>query len=315
MFSLKGKKSLVTGAATGLGQAIALALAEQGADLVVTDKSLALLGETAEKLRPLGCQVASLGIDMRNFAKLRKASPRRFRNWARSTFSSTTPASIAPRRFSRMRESEWDDHFQTNVKGGFFMAQAVAPQMIEHGWGRIIFISSQSGVVGIPGQPIYCATKGAIIQLVRTLGLEWAKFGITVNSVAPDVRRDESYPQETPRPRVFAIRARKNPRRQAGHSARHRSGGGVSSQRRSGHGQLRDPAGQRRLDGLVTRKRSVDRTRTYGAVPCCLRAKSRFRRAPSWLGLASSTLRKWTIASASLPCRPRIAPKALWASA
>jgi 2-deoxy-D-gluconate 3-dehydrogenase len=65
------------------------------------------------------------------------------------------------------------------------MAQAVAPQMIAGAWGRIIFISSQSGLVGIPGQPIYCSTKGAVIQLVRTLGLEWAKQGITVNSVAP----------------------------------------------------------------------------------------------------------------------------------
>ncbi|MEI6387532.1 MAG: SDR family oxidoreductase [Spirochaetota bacterium] len=53
------------------------------------------------------------------------------------------------------------------------------------GWGRIIFISSQSGLVGIPGQPVYCSTKGAVIQLVRTLGVEWARHGITVNSVAP----------------------------------------------------------------------------------------------------------------------------------
>ena len=65
------------------------------------------------------------------------------------------------------------------------MAQAVAHSMIEKRWGRIIFISSQSGLVGIPGQPIYCSSKGAVIQLVRTLGVEWSKYGITVNSVAP----------------------------------------------------------------------------------------------------------------------------------
>jgi 2-deoxy-D-gluconate 3-dehydrogenase len=57
--------------------------------------------------------------------------------------------------------------------------------MIERKWGRVIWISSQSGLVGIPGQPAYCASKGAVIQAVRTLGLEWAKHGITVNSVAP----------------------------------------------------------------------------------------------------------------------------------
>ena len=79
----------------------------------------------------------------------------------------------------------WEDHFNTNVRGAFFAAQAVAPGMIQRRWGRIIFISSQSGVIGIPGQPVYCATKGAVIQLVRVLGLEWAKYGVTVNSIAP----------------------------------------------------------------------------------------------------------------------------------
>jgi NAD(P)-dependent dehydrogenase (short-subunit alcohol dehydrogenase family) len=80
---------------------------------------------------------------------------------------------------------EWDDHFNTNVRGGFFLAQAVGAGMRTRGWGRVIFISSQSGLVGIPGQPVYCATKGAVIQLVRSLGLEWAKDGVTVNSIAP----------------------------------------------------------------------------------------------------------------------------------
>jgi len=79
----------------------------------------------------------------------------------------------------------WDDHFDTNVKGGFFVAQAAAQLMIEQGYGRIIFISSQSGLIGIPGQPVYCSSKGAVINLVRTLGVEWAKHGITVNSIAP----------------------------------------------------------------------------------------------------------------------------------
>jgi len=57
----------------------------------------------------------------------------------------------------------WEDHFNTNVRGGFFVAQTAAPYMIKNGWDRIIFISSQSGLVGIPGQPVYCSTKGAAI--------------------------------------------------------------------------------------------------------------------------------------------------------
>ena len=72
-----------------------------------------------------------------------------------------------------------------DVRGGFFLAQRIAPGMIESHWGRVIWISSQSGLVAIPGQPAYCSTKGAVIQLVRTLGVEWARHGITVNSIAP----------------------------------------------------------------------------------------------------------------------------------
>ncbi|MBN1402004.1 MAG: SDR family oxidoreductase, partial [Anaerolineae bacterium] len=68
---------------------------------------------------------------------------------------------------------------------GFFLAQALAPAMIERGWGRVIWVSSQAGVVGIPGQPVYCATKGAVNQLARTLGLEWARHGLTVNAICP----------------------------------------------------------------------------------------------------------------------------------
>jgi NAD(P)-dependent dehydrogenase (short-subunit alcohol dehydrogenase family) len=82
-------------------------------------------------------------------------------------------------------EENWEDHFRTNVRGGFFVAKKVARTMMEQGWGRVIWISSQSGLVAIPGQPMYCSTKGAVIQAVRTLGVEWARHGITVNSVAP----------------------------------------------------------------------------------------------------------------------------------
>jgi NAD(P)-dependent dehydrogenase (short-subunit alcohol dehydrogenase family) len=84
-------------------------------------------------------------------------------------------------------EAEWQDHFDTNVKGGFLVAQKLAPAMISKSWGRVIWISSQSGLIGIPGQPAYCSTKGAVVQLVRELGLERFRFGMTVNSVAPTV--------------------------------------------------------------------------------------------------------------------------------
>jgi 2-deoxy-D-gluconate 3-dehydrogenase len=80
---------------------------------------------------------------------------------------------------------DWDAVFRTNVRGGFLLAQTVVGGMIERGWGRIIWVSSQAGLVGIPGQSVYCSSKGAVVQLVRALAVEWAKAGVTVNSVAP----------------------------------------------------------------------------------------------------------------------------------
>ena len=185
IFSLEGKSALVTGAATGLGQAISVALAGQGADVVITDRSEDLLAETAELLRPFGRRVAALGIDVRSLSQIRAGMATAQGRLGAIDILVNNAGINRPAPGLEARESEWDDHFNTNVRGGFFMAQAAAPAMIERKWGRIIFISSQSGLVGIPGQPIYCATKGAVIQLVQTLGLEWAKHGVTVNSVAP----------------------------------------------------------------------------------------------------------------------------------
>jgi len=185
MFDLTGKSALVTGAATGLGQAIAVALAKQGADVVITDKSEERLGETVELLRPLGRRVMALGMDVRDLRQIREGAAAAQSRLGRIDILVNNAGINRPASCLEAQESEWDDHFNTNVRGGFFLAQAVAPNMIQNGWGRVIFISSQSGLIGIPGQPIYCATKGAIINLVRTLGLEWAKNGITVNSVAP----------------------------------------------------------------------------------------------------------------------------------
>lgn len=185
LFNLDGKVAIVTGAATGLGQAIAAALARQGASLAVTDKEGCSLAETRKMLESLGGKVATATIDVRDMAQIKSGVDAVISKFGRVDILVNNAGINRPAPGLEVTESEWDDHYNVNVKGGFFMAQAVAPRMIEQKWGRIIFISSQSGLIGIPGQPIYCSTKGAVIQLVRTLGVEWAKHGITVNSVAP----------------------------------------------------------------------------------------------------------------------------------
>ncbi len=185
LFRSEGKNALVTGAATGLGQAIARTLAEQGANVVISDKPGVSLARTRSMVEEQGVRVLEVEMDVRDAGQIESGTRAALSGFGRIDILVNNAGINRPTKGLDVGLDNWDDHFHTNVRGGFFVAQKLAPAMIGNGWGRIIFISSQSGLVGIPGQPVYCSTKGAIIQLVRTLGVEWAKYGITVNSVAP----------------------------------------------------------------------------------------------------------------------------------
>ena len=185
MFSLEGLKALVTGSATGIGQAIAAMLARQGADVMVSDRPGVSLDESKEKLAESGNRVYGTAIDVRDPEQVKAGVETALSEMGRIDILVNNAGINRPVDGLNATVEEWDDHYNILVRGGFLMAQAAAPGMIGNKWGRIVFISSQSGLIAIPGQPIYCSAKGAVIQLVRTLGVEWAKDGITVNSVAP----------------------------------------------------------------------------------------------------------------------------------
>jgi len=185
MFELNGKTALVTGAATGLGQAIATALAESGADVAISDKPGVSLDETEARCAAFEHRVFTFAMDVRDLEQIATGVAAVEDAFGRVDVLVNNAGINRPTPGLEVTEDNWDDHYHTNVRGGFFVAQAAVPKMIARGWGRVIWISSQSGLIGIPGQPVYCATKGAVVQLVRTLGVEWAKHGITVNSVAP----------------------------------------------------------------------------------------------------------------------------------
>ena len=184
-FRLDDRVALVTGSATGLGQAIAIGLAKAGADVVVSDLPGQSTEETAQAAAAHGARVLHLDLDVRDPEQIAAAMQTVKAEFGRLDILVNNAGINRPTAGLDVTRDIWDDHFDVNVKGGFFVAQAAAPMMIQQGHGRIIFISSQSGLIGIPGQPVYCATKGAIINLVRTLGVEWARHGITVNSIAP----------------------------------------------------------------------------------------------------------------------------------
>ncbi|MEN6364780.1 MAG: SDR family oxidoreductase [Rectinema sp.] len=185
MFRLDGKVAFVTGAATGLGQSIAATLARQGALLAIADKPGVSLDRTMALIEASGSKAFGVAMDIRDTVQIEAGTQAVQEKYGRIDILVNNAGINRPAPGLDVDPANWDDHYATNVRGGFFVAQHCVRSMIANGWGRIVFISSQSGLVGIPGQPVYCSTKGAIIQLVRTLGVEWAKYGITVNSVAP----------------------------------------------------------------------------------------------------------------------------------
>lgn len=185
MFSLKNRISFVTGAATGIGQAIAQRLAEAGSSLVLSDKPGVSLEKTHALCAQYNVRILLEEMDVRDLTQIREVFARLKASGVEIDILVNNAGINRPTKALDVDGDNWDDHFNTNVRGGYFCAQSVAPGMIERSFGRIIFVSSQSGLIGIPGQPVYCATKGALVNLVRSLGVEWAKHGITVNTVAP----------------------------------------------------------------------------------------------------------------------------------
>lgn len=185
MFTLKERRVLVTGAATGIGQAIAHRFSEAGCTVVITDKEGVSLDETKEMCSRYANKVLTETLDVRELSHIEKGVKRVADKIGGIDILINNAGINRPMKALEVTSDNWNDHFNTNVKGGFFLAQAVAPFMMEQHFGRVIFISSQSGLIGIPGQAVYCSTKGALVNMARSLGVEWAKSGITVNTIAP----------------------------------------------------------------------------------------------------------------------------------
>ena len=186
MFRLEGKRVLITGAAKGIGQGIAVAFAEQGARVAISGvPGGSSLEETEQMVRKYSKECTCIPLDVRDSKQREDAMKLMVEACGGIDILVNNAGGNRASPALEVAEDNWDYVYDVNVKSGFFLAQLAAPHMIKAGWGRIIFISSQSGLVAIPGQSAYCSSKGAVLQIARTLGVEWAKHGITVNSIAP----------------------------------------------------------------------------------------------------------------------------------
>ena len=186
MFQLTDRVAIITGAAAGLGQGISEAFAKQGAIVVPTDRDGVSLDETVRLCKEAGSpEVMPLAMDVTSQESIGTAVDAVKTRFKRIDILASNAGINKATPVEDVTPELWDEHFDINIKGGFFIAQAVFPIMKEQQFGRIIFTGSQAGIVARENQPAYCSTKGAIQSMARALALDWAKYGITVNVVAP----------------------------------------------------------------------------------------------------------------------------------
>ena len=184
-FGLKGQVALVTGAARGLGRAISLALAHAGADVALGLRDVKEDSGIVAEIRKMGRKALPLQMDVSKMEQIKPAVDAAVKEFGRLDIL-VNNAGIAPENLvENVREEDFDATLAVNLKGTFFVSQAVGRVMIKQKKGTIINMSSQAGFVALPTESVYCMTKAAIAHLTKCQAVEWGKYGITVNAVAP----------------------------------------------------------------------------------------------------------------------------------
>src|SRR5436309_4970266 len=184
-FTLTGQVALVTGAARGLGRAISLALAHAGADVALGLREAGTADAVRTEIESMGRRVTAVSMDVRDLAQVGPAVDAVVDQFGRLDIL-VNNAGLGPSNLAEdVTEADFDLTMDVNVKGLFFASQAAGRVMIRQGYGRIVNLSSQAGFVALPTEAIYCASKAAVAHLTKCLAVEWGRYGITVNAVAP----------------------------------------------------------------------------------------------------------------------------------
>ncbi len=194
MFDLTGKVAIVTGARRGIGRGIALALAESGADVVVSDISLEDCQKVVEEIESQGGKGLAVKCDVTQKSEVEEMVKKTVEEFGKVDILVNNAGILGFKPFLEITEEGWNKVLDVNLKGQFLCAQAAAKEMVKNKWGRIINITSiASGQVGI-GYPLiahYCASKGGITAMTEALALELSPQGINVNAIGPGVIETE----------------------------------------------------------------------------------------------------------------------------
>lgn len=184
-FSLTGNVALVTGAARGLGRAISVALARAGADVALGLRDVNTAADLVREISELGRRALPLQMDVTRSEQILSSIDAAVAHFGKLDIL-VNNAGLGPSNMAEnVREADFDLTLAVNLKGTFFASQAAGRVMIGQKRGRIINLSSQAGFVALPTESVYCMTKAAISHLTKCLAVEWGKYNITVNAIAP----------------------------------------------------------------------------------------------------------------------------------
>lgn len=184
-FELDGKVTIVTGCTRGIGRALAVTLAQAGAVVVPTGRKQADVDDLRRQAADGGVELHPVLLDVADVGSITRAVDDVRARFGRIDVLVNNAGLGHAHSALEVRESDWDEMMAVNLRGLFFMSQAVARVMADLGEGRIVNMSSQASFVGLRDAAVYCTSKGGVNMMTKVLAVEWAPLGITVNAVAP----------------------------------------------------------------------------------------------------------------------------------
>jgi len=185
MFSLDGRVALVTGAGRGIGRALALGLADAGADVICLARTGAEVEEAAGEIRAKGRRALAVTADVTSREQVTRAVDAAIAEFGKIDILVNNAGINIRKPALEVEERDWDRVVETNLKGPFLVAQTVGRHMCEAGYGRVINVSSVGGAVALRTGVAYGASKAGLLHMTRILAMEWAKYGVTVNAIGP----------------------------------------------------------------------------------------------------------------------------------